>query len=268
MFAAQYIKAVQRTVSPHNTPMTNLLGLRGETGEVADVVKKAIGHAQGWGANHNRDKMIKELGDSCWYATAALTKFFGDGSNMPVIVMEARYAVCEDLETLADQLCEAASKIGHATFQLEMIEAGQEFFALVYTMGQALNPPISVEEIWDLNVAKLMKRYPNGFSTEASLAKADEEPALVFIPATPITPEMKERLIKGSGSMPVVWETDNSIQSEVEDYSQSEVDNYATAGNGYDAHTRPTAPNAPKVGTFEEARATAVVHSRRFPSED
>ena len=40
------------------------LGLAGEAGEVADEIKKVIGH----GHKLDEDKLIKEIGDVLWYA--------------------------------------------------------------------------------------------------------------------------------------------------------------------------------------------------------
>ena len=44
----------------------NALGLVGEAGEVADLVKKGIYHQHGL----DRDKLIKEIGDVQWYVAA------------------------------------------------------------------------------------------------------------------------------------------------------------------------------------------------------
>ncbi|MDQ3802516.1 MAG: nucleoside triphosphate pyrophosphohydrolase family protein [Acidobacteriota bacterium] len=44
----------------------NAIGLAGEAGEVAEVVKKAIYHQQGI----DMEKMKKELGDVLWYVAA------------------------------------------------------------------------------------------------------------------------------------------------------------------------------------------------------
>ncbi len=49
----------------------NAIGLTGEAGEVADLVKKGIFHQQGI----DRTKMKKELGDVLWYLSALCTEF-------------------------------------------------------------------------------------------------------------------------------------------------------------------------------------------------
>ena len=48
------------------------MGVAGEAGEVADMIKKHLGH----GHDLDRDKLIKELGDCLWY-TATLAKLIG-----------------------------------------------------------------------------------------------------------------------------------------------------------------------------------------------
>lgn len=48
----------------------NALGLAGEAGEVADLIKKAVFHQHGL----DRDKLIKELGDVLWYVAALCSK--------------------------------------------------------------------------------------------------------------------------------------------------------------------------------------------------
>lgn len=79
--------------------MNGALGLCGESGEVADLVKKCVMQ----GHNLDREHIAKELGDICWY------------------IAEATTAIGYDLET-----------------------------------------------IMQMNIDKLMKRYPEGFSSERS----------------------------------------------------------------------------------------------------
>lgn len=47
----------------------NVIGLAGEAGEVADLVKKGVYHQQGI----DLEKLIKELGDVLWYVSAICT---------------------------------------------------------------------------------------------------------------------------------------------------------------------------------------------------
>jgi NTP pyrophosphatase (non-canonical NTP hydrolase) len=49
----------------------NAIGLSGEAGEVADLVKKGVFHQKGLDA----DKLKKELGDVLWYLAALCTQF-------------------------------------------------------------------------------------------------------------------------------------------------------------------------------------------------
>lgn len=83
------------------------LGIAGEAGEVADEVKKVLGH----GKAMDTDKLVKEVGDVLWYAAS----------------------IAEDIG-------------------------------------------VPLSEIARRNIAKLETRYPNGFTTAASLAKADATP--------------------------------------------------------------------------------------------
>lgn len=75
------------------------LGVAGEAGEVADLIKKVVGQ----GHELDEDKLLKELGDVLWYVTAI------------------------------------AERTG-----------------------------FSLAQVAELNVKKLRKRYPDGFSEEAS----------------------------------------------------------------------------------------------------
>lgn len=104
----EYQREVMRTASAGKGPIVEMavssLGLTGEAGEFADLVKKHIGH----GHELDREKAAKELGDVLWYV-ARLAEMIG-----------------YDLDTIAG-----------------------------------------------MNIEKLRKRYPDGFSTEASKARVD-----------------------------------------------------------------------------------------------
>lgn len=110
MTLSEYATEVWRTTSKGLTVNEVLsvagLGLAGESGEVADLVKKRVFH----GHPMDRPQFIKEMGDVLWY--------------------------------------------------------------LVF-LANALD--LTLEEVMEANVEKLRLRYPEGFSTEASIRREDEE---------------------------------------------------------------------------------------------
>lgn len=60
----EYQKLASRTANVKDTALVNFaLGVAGEAGEVADMVKKFVFH----GHKLNRDDLTKELGDVLWY---------------------------------------------------------------------------------------------------------------------------------------------------------------------------------------------------------
>ena len=108
MTGNEYQKKALRTASNLSTDemlLNGVMGLCGEAGETIDLVKKHLfqGHPL------NREKLIDELSDCCWYI--AIT-------------------------------------------------------------SEALG--IGLEQVMQHNVDKLMKRYPNGFSSDDSLERRDQ----------------------------------------------------------------------------------------------
>lgn len=82
------------------------IGLSGETGEVAELLKKGILHQHGV----DKDKLKKELGDVCWYLAGICTVF-----------------------------------------------------------------DLSLEEVMQANIEKLLERYPNGYNSEDSKKRVDTQ---------------------------------------------------------------------------------------------
>lgn len=95
-----------RTANPSdpNRLVISGLGITGEAGEVAELLKKHIGH----GHPLDRDKLAKELGDVLWYISDIAT-------------------ACE----------------------------------------------LNLAKIAERNITKLRERYPEGFSTEASINRKE-----------------------------------------------------------------------------------------------
>ena len=66
----EYQKLAERTVNKEGRTLENAgLGLTGEAGEVADIIKKYLFH----GHDLDTAELIKELGDVMWYVALACT---------------------------------------------------------------------------------------------------------------------------------------------------------------------------------------------------
>jgi NTP pyrophosphatase (non-canonical NTP hydrolase) len=60
----EYQKLAMRTANDNCRTIANAgLGIAGEAGEAADIIKKYLFH----GHELDKDELIKELGDVCWY---------------------------------------------------------------------------------------------------------------------------------------------------------------------------------------------------------
>lgn len=179
MKAAQYLIEVRRTLSPHNTPATTRLGLRGETGEVCDLVKKWTGH----GVQEDPSKILKELGDVCWYAASRLIEIadFNEDQRADLITAATKFPVIlntDELIMCVEALQDLAIEFGNGgDAQHHPIAYMHDTGALLFTMVKALGHRygFTLEQILQANVDKLRARYPDGFSTAASVAKADEK---------------------------------------------------------------------------------------------
>jgi NTP pyrophosphatase (non-canonical NTP hydrolase) len=66
------------------------LGLTGEAGEVADIIKKVLGH----GHPLNREKIAEELGDVLWYVAVLANELdysLSDIANRNIEKLKRRY---------------------------------------------------------------------------------------------------------------------------------------------------------------------------------
>jgi NTP pyrophosphatase (non-canonical NTP hydrolase) len=104
MTGNEYQQAALRTASEKDMLINGALGLCGESGEFADMVKKH----KFQGHDLDREKAAKELGDICWYIAVS------------------------------------AESIGY-----------------------------DMDDIMQMNIDKLMKRYPDGFRASDSINRED-----------------------------------------------------------------------------------------------
>jgi len=152
-------RTMDQTLTPEERIELCLWGIPGEVGEVIDLWKKERFHRH----PRDKDKYRKEIGDVMWYIANLChetdTGFFAYGSALSVW-NNSGYGLPQQLRTLAQ---EAA--------KFESVDPQRVFTLLIHVAHLLDLGPF--EEILDINVAKLRARYPEGFSTEASLARKD-----------------------------------------------------------------------------------------------
>ena len=92
----EYQRLAERTANrgPEDTTEKRLLnftlGITGEAGEFANLVKKIQYH----GHNHDRDKLQEELGDILWYVATLATTIgcsLGDVAKYNITKLRCRY---------------------------------------------------------------------------------------------------------------------------------------------------------------------------------
>ena len=70
MTGNEYQKAAMRTANPESLNLNNVgLGLAGESGEVADLIKKHLYHEHPL----DKERLAKEIGDVMWYVALGCT---------------------------------------------------------------------------------------------------------------------------------------------------------------------------------------------------
>jgi NTP pyrophosphatase (non-canonical NTP hydrolase) len=178
------------------------LGLCGEAGEVVDLIKKVFYHHHEFDAGR-RAKMIEESGDVIWYVaylthmlgltleqTLATVSFgtwsenWGEnkepdksfvftrlglklGRHCGNAALLVDYLVYDEFPFIASELKSNESRIQHLLHILGYI------MACLWQLSVYLDS--SLEEMCQVVIDKLNRRYPQGFSTAASLARADVE---------------------------------------------------------------------------------------------
>jgi len=158
------------------------LAFAGEVGEYCELVKKLLWH----GHELDRDAIVKELGDICWYLA-----FNADCHGADLGYVYSRAIVGSSLDAGTPIIAgapgsdERYTNGGLALASLAGVYAiGYRTFSTVQataTLGVALLMVEQIANHWgyaltyvlDANIEKLRKRYPEGFSTEASLARVD-----------------------------------------------------------------------------------------------
>lgn len=171
-------RTMRRDMSKDDTHMMLMMGMAGEVGEVLDILKKIRFH----GATGLEDKLREELGDVLWY-TFNLYSHRKDGRGTrfetpleAALAMQGRMNEAfdrsiDETDSASDPACIA--RLMYREASMFDMSSGIFMAHLVVLLCDLMRLG-SVEDIMSRNVAKLRRRYPQGFSTEASMARADE----------------------------------------------------------------------------------------------
>jgi NTP pyrophosphatase (non-canonical NTP hydrolase) len=168
MELAVYTEAIKRTIKPTGDPLMDklhfILGINGEF--FSEIWVEDIIH------NIDRKETIKEIGDFMWY--------FMNYCSSKELVPQITGEVYDLLPTLIGQLNEYEKKL--IFYERERnISLETHFINGIFTRMFRLMTvhQITLEEVFQTNIDKLIKRFPDQFSNEAAQAKADEETIVV-----------------------------------------------------------------------------------------
>lgn len=153
----EYIKQAMRTCPNPGDPeaMMNHAGF-GLCAEIEEVFSA-------WG---DRNHLLRELGDVLWMC-----------AEMAAALRVSLWPehVDRSIRSLASQIAGILQKKyqGHPVYRSEVQELLCGIVGGIQTIAE--NVESSLEEIEEINITKLEKRYPTGFSTDLSLSRADDD---------------------------------------------------------------------------------------------
>ena len=169
---SEYAGLAQRTSStktPEDKVGHGILGLIGEAGEIIDIIKKQ--KYMGMPEETAHEKLLDEAGDFAWYIVELCT---GLGYNVDEVMSDAQEYDClnESLEEaavnmvgmIADVHYENSDDMASIVFE-DAVDVACQFMSVLDFAN------IDIEAMKEHNIAKLRKRYPEGFSAERSNAR-------------------------------------------------------------------------------------------------
>lgn len=167
-----YQKQAMRT-SPedHDRVKNGCLGLIGESGEIVDIVKKYLFQSKA-DTPLPVDKLIDEMGDVLWYIAETVS---GIGETMDGVIRipdEKHLTNYVNLESAAVNLAIYASD---AYVSRNIVRAIEHDVQIIFTtlMDMCRMLDTTIEHVAEHNIAKLKKRYPDGFDPERSMNRPE-----------------------------------------------------------------------------------------------
>ena len=179
--------AMRTSTDEHDRVLNGCMGLIGESGEIADIVKKWK-FQSGDNAELPKDKLIDECGDVLWYCaelatglnenlTALFTQknfFFDDlreineETPLEITVLRLAAMAARPAMYLFDGLPAEKGEIGRAYLEAS---AKAEIVGIMSTIRDILSVhcQTTLKAAMTRNIEKLRRRYPDGFDPERSL---------------------------------------------------------------------------------------------------
>ncbi len=175
----EYQTTSKRTMDPEQSTVdlgnNILLGLIGEIGEVAELVKKALFHGKAFA----QIELLKECGDVLWYTAA---EFTGSGLKMSVIDLPDFTAI--DTRVGERPLSDIDCVLGlHQSIEGGDVQSATNRLCMLSRILQ--NNGSTLAAAASVNVDKLQARYPEGFKKSAAPAGVAGEGSTVSITTPP-----------------------------------------------------------------------------------
>ena len=177
-----YHRLAMRTspMDGHDKVDNGMLGLLGETGELVDILKKHK-YQSTPGTPWPVDRIADELGDVMWYLQEmadglGTTMDAMSGTSFAELDAMTRGIRFPNIEKAILNLSTHAHNIRKAVRRKDRkyrdIQMRRMLHAAAY-LARMISVPI--EEVASRNIEKLMRRYPDGFSAETSMARYTKE---------------------------------------------------------------------------------------------
>ena len=162
----EYAEAVARTAKPFDDEKTHrivaTMGLLGEIGELVEKIK----HQQVHGHDVYRTEILEEIGDAAWYLTE-YCRAHAIETDLWTRTISAMPPTSDILQLVHQLIWALAGVLQWSPSQ------GAPVPAVVLPLARALAVLAraygsDIEQVLEANVAKLRKRYPEGFRCEDS----------------------------------------------------------------------------------------------------
>ncbi len=179
---AEYMPLAQRTEK--QLPLLAALrhsglGMITEIGELADSIKKHVIYEK----QLDCENVVEEVGDTFWYVAVALNNL---EIRINITSMPEYAGEMSRVDTLQHAALMASYEIGNAVNSIEWYARSGDLSMLTREMSEVTRrltqhlivlcwaADVNVAECLTKNIAKLKARYPEKYSNEDALARADK----------------------------------------------------------------------------------------------